>query len=361
MPRLATPPTISAVHVLSRHGISYIVFAVLAIAHAGVAQWMWQTVGEPFRAAELQNEQIQVTNALMQGTETRNLLQLQSGLSRAADLDSFNETLFDEAKALHRAMRTRMDALTLAVEKAQVAPLATALRAAIEPHTDGRPFIDRYHLRTAAKKLQAQAQAEAQAEMQAEAKAKAEVSEDDLSSLYAEVRGAIELSRGSENEAPKLEEEEKKLPSRWMPSFWVGCRRRHRRRSHQCSGSHLPSISLSLHLSWSSFGQLHDPAQPPADPIPHPTPFLLSHCRRVSPSSAVSSSQCSRTSAVIGQSPSVRSCTSTRPRRSSRAASCASCRRHIAVPPRSSLCSALAVGCSSSCTSAKSTRSSPAA
>lgn len=298
MPRLATPPTIQAAHVVSRHGISYIVFAVLAVAHAYCMQWMWQTVGEPFRTVQLQNEQIQVTKALQEGTETRNIVQLQSGLTRAAELAAFNETLFDESKTLHRAMRTRMEALAVAVEKGEVVPLAAALRAAIESHTDGLPFIDRYHLRTAAKKLQAQAQAEAEAA--AASKAAAAVSEDELAALYAEVRGAIELSRGSENEASAVEEEEKKLPSKWMPSFWV----RHLSLSSLLAPCPLPlapsrCYSRSLLLGarrWTSgpllLLTLISAADPPVSSVSPPLTlyFLLaSHLphRRAWPSSAV--------------------------------------------------------------------------
>ena len=219
MPRLShAPETINAVHIHAKTGISYGVFAVYAVLFAFISHWMWQTVGEPFRVATEQNDRITATNALLSGAEDRNLLQLQSGLTQAADIASFNETLFDSSKALHRNLRMRMDKLAVAVSKAEFAPLSEALTLAIELHDDGRPFVDRYHLRAAAKKLQEVATAD-----EGKAAAVAGMPEAKLNALYVQIKSAIELSRGSEDGPSKVgtDEDEKKLPSPYLPSFWA--------------------------------------------------------------------------------------------------------------------------------------------
>ena len=76
MPRLKHPPEIAAVYVHARGGLSYGVFAVYALLFAYVGQWMWATVGEPFKNATEQNERIVATNMLLSGAEERNVLQL---------------------------------------------------------------------------------------------------------------------------------------------------------------------------------------------------------------------------------------------------------------------------------------------
>ena len=42
--------------------------------------------------------------------------------------------------------------------------------------------------------------------------------------MYGRVKAAIDLSRDLEDSGERLEEEEKKLPSKWLPSFWATCR-----------------------------------------------------------------------------------------------------------------------------------------
>ena len=212
MPLLANPPSVHRVHVHAPRGISYLVFAVLAVAHALVGQWVFSTVGEPYRQTLMQNERIQATTSLIEGAETRNLLMLQSGLTRAAELPTFNETLFDDAKSLHQQLRKRLDTLKEAVSAGEAGPLADALETAIELHGDGRPIVDRHHLRAAAKRLQ---------EVEKKAKGK-DGGSSELEPLYARIKAAIELSRDTEETGDsRLEEEEKKLPSQYLPSFWA--------------------------------------------------------------------------------------------------------------------------------------------
>ena len=235
MPRLQHPPGLSAVHVHAPHGVSYVIFAVIAVAHALVAQWMWSTIGVPHQNAVDQNERIQATNALHSGVSERNLLRLQSGLTRASEIDTFNETLFDDAKLLHRTLRKRMDALSTAVEGGAAGTLATALEMAIEPHSDGRPIVDRHHLRTAAKKLHDLVKGVKEVKMappvekaKAAKGAKSTVEESALdepalTATLDKVKAAIERCRGSDTDLPAeaLEEDEKKLPSQYLPSFWA--------------------------------------------------------------------------------------------------------------------------------------------
>ena len=76
MPRLNHPPTLKSVHVHAPKGISYVVFALLAVLNAYVANWMWATIGEPYRAALEQNERIQATGALMEGIDLANARRL---------------------------------------------------------------------------------------------------------------------------------------------------------------------------------------------------------------------------------------------------------------------------------------------
>ena len=222
MPRLSHPPdTIAAVHVHAKTGISYGVFACYALLFAYIGQWMFATIGEPFKIATEQNERIVATNMLVTGADERNLLQLQTGLTRAAELSSFNDTLFEDSKSLHRGLRKRMDQLAAAVSVAEVEPLSKALEFAIELHSDGRPFVDRYHLRTAAKKLQDVARKDGDGGGGGGGGGGASASA--LEKLFGSVKSAIELSRGSEDGPPAelLDEDEKKLPSPYMPSFWA--------------------------------------------------------------------------------------------------------------------------------------------
>ena len=242
MPRLSVPSSISAAHVHAPRGVSYVVFALFAVAHAFVIQWMWQTVGVPFRDASEQNERIQATNSLHLGMEQRNLIQLQSGLTRAAELPTFNDTLFDDAKSLHRLLRKSLESLDNAEAAGQLAPLALALDAAMAPHTDGRPIVDRFHLRTSAKALR---ELEKKREQQQPAGGKKAAqqqqapTESELAALYERVKAATSTAKGGAREddadgaadatgAAEEPEEEKKLPSKYLPSFWaclafVGC------------------------------------------------------------------------------------------------------------------------------------------
>ncbi len=154
MPRLSHPKGLVSVHVLAPRGISYVVYALLAALHAYTFRWTYTTIGEPHAVAVAQNERITATKALVEGYERRNLIKLQDGVTLAAEIPTFNETLVSDARALLRQLRQRMDSLTAAVQAGEVGPLSAALTQAIELHSDGRPFVDRYHLRTAAKKLQ---------------------------------------------------------------------------------------------------------------------------------------------------------------------------------------------------------------
>ena len=148
MPTLATPTnSIAACHVHRKHGVSTAIFAAYGLVISFVAHWMWTTVGEPYRVAVEQNEHIQVTNMLLVGTEERNVLKLQTGLMRGSELATFNESLFDSSKALLRAVRKRKEQLDEAVAGNEAAALVAALDTAIDLHEDGRPFVDRAHLR----------------------------------------------------------------------------------------------------------------------------------------------------------------------------------------------------------------------
>ena len=79
--------------------------------------------------------------------------------------------------SLLTGLRGRMEALTAAVEAAEPKALGQALDSSIELHADGRPYVDRYHLRLAAKKLNAIVQAQDAAAATPKAKAKAEAAE----------------------------------------------------------------------------------------------------------------------------------------------------------------------------------------
>ena len=114
--RLQHPPSLAEVHVLAPRGLSYVVLGFIALAHAYAGHWVLSTIGEPYRQTVEQNDRIQATAAIAEGVERRSLLSLQTGLTRASELATFNETLFDDAKALHRTLRKRLDALTAAVE-----------------------------------------------------------------------------------------------------------------------------------------------------------------------------------------------------------------------------------------------------
>ena len=222
MPRLTAPSSIKAVHLHAPVGAAYIVFAIIALLHAVVLQWMYSTVGMPYANAVEQNERIQATNSLHMGFSERNLLKLQSGLTRAADLDTFNETLFDDSKSLYRALSKRSEALAKASIGPATRPLAAALDAAIEPHTDGRPYVERKQLKGYLKKLGELSKPKMAAPDAAPEPVdeKEMLSESELSATVEKVKAAIELSRGSEDEVEE-EEDEKKLPSKWLPSFWA--------------------------------------------------------------------------------------------------------------------------------------------
>ena len=222
MPRLTAPSSIKAVHLHAPVGAAYVVFAIIALLHAVVLQWMYSTVGMPYANAVEQNERIQATNSLHMGFSERNLLKLQSGLTRAADLDTFNETLFDDSKSLYRALSKRSDALAKASIGPATRPLAAALDAAIEPHTDGRPYVERKQLKGYLKKLGELSKPKMAAPDAAPEPVdeKEMLSESELSATVEKVKAAIELSRGSEDEVEE-EEDEKKLPSKWLPSFWA--------------------------------------------------------------------------------------------------------------------------------------------
>jgi hypothetical protein len=153
-------PGISKIEALGKGGLSLGVYAVLAVLYAVVGRQMLATVGEPYQTAMNQQVRIEATLMLFDGLETRNIMQLQAGLTKAAELPTFNETLFADGRSLLGGLRQRMEALTAAVEAAEPEALGQALDRSIELHADGRPYVDRYHVRLAAKKLNAIVQAQ---------------------------------------------------------------------------------------------------------------------------------------------------------------------------------------------------------
>ena len=212
MTRLSHPPSLAAVYVHAPRGAFVIVFAVLAVLHAVVGRWVLTTVGEPYRQTVEQNERLQATASIVDGIEDRNLLVLQSGLERAADIVTFNETLFDEGKALHRQLSTRINKLTAAAQAGDTGALVDALELAIEVHSgDGRPIVDRRTLRSAAKKLQELAKAAPQGDAAATAATSIVPEEAVLEGLYGRVKAAIDLSRDLGEAGERVEEDEKKL------------------------------------------------------------------------------------------------------------------------------------------------------
>ena len=221
MPSLDTPPELLRATVHAPRGLSYVVYAVLAVFYAVVGQKMVASIGEPYRTAVAQLDRIEATHQLVEGLEKRSLLQLQDGLTKAADIADFNATLFHDGRALLRALRKRMENLTAAVEAAEVGPLRAALERAIELHADGRPIIDRFHMKSAAKKLQELQKRELDVAETAGAAAVAAHGEvaAELSGLYGRVKEALELSRGADEIETVEEPAEKKLPSKHMPSF----------------------------------------------------------------------------------------------------------------------------------------------
>ena len=152
-------PGIARIEALGKGGLSLGVYAVLAVLYAVVGRQMLASVGEPYATAMNQQLRIEATLMLFDGLETRNIIQLQGGLTKAAELPTFNETLFADGRSLLGGLRQRMEALTAAVEAAEPEALGQALERSIELHADGRPYVDRYHLRLAAKKLNAIVQA----------------------------------------------------------------------------------------------------------------------------------------------------------------------------------------------------------
>ena len=244
-------PGISKIEALGKGGLSLGVYAVLAVLYAVVGRQMLATVGEPYQTAMNQQVRIEATLMLFDGLETRNIMQLQAGLTKAAELPTFNETLFADGRSLLTGLRGRMEALTAAVEAAEPKALGQALDSSIELHADGRPYVDRYHLRLAAKKLNAIVQAQDAAAMTPKAKAAAaaaaeaaaaaaeaaEASGDEAAAVapapvagpvelsflpvFQRVKAALQLGRGSDDEHEAEEQPERKLPSRYLPSFFT--------------------------------------------------------------------------------------------------------------------------------------------
>ena len=221
MPSLDPPPSLLKITVHAPHGLAYVVYAVFVALYAIVGQRLYTTSGEPYATAMLELDRIEATNQLMTGLDERNLLSLQAGLTKAADLPTFNDTLFDDSKALLKSLRMGLDELTAAVETGEREKLAVALKGAIVLHTDGRPVVDRYHLRSAAKKLQSIANATKATLVEQGKETEAEAMESELAELYGEVKEALVLSRGKEAEEEPEEPPEKKLPSKWLPAFWA--------------------------------------------------------------------------------------------------------------------------------------------
>ena len=240
-------PGISKIEALGKGGLSLGVYAVLAVLYAVVGRQMLATVGEPYQTAMNQQVRIEATLMLFDGLETRNIMQLQAGLTKAAELPTFNETLFADGRSLLGGLRQRMEALTAAVEAAEPEALGQALDRSIELHADGRPYVDRYHLRLAAKKLNAIVQAQDAAAATPKAKAKAEAAAEAAAAaaaasgnaaaaaaapepgpveagflpLFERVKAALQLGRGSDDEYEAEEEPERKLPSKYLPSFFT--------------------------------------------------------------------------------------------------------------------------------------------
>ena len=132
MATLAPPPSLTKITVHAPGGLAYAVYVILALLYALVAQKLVNTSGEPYVTAMMQLDRIEATRQLRKGLEERSLLSLQAGLTKAADLQSFNGTLFDEGRGLLRSLRKRLDELTTAVEAGEPRPLAEALSNAIE-------------------------------------------------------------------------------------------------------------------------------------------------------------------------------------------------------------------------------------
>ena len=93
-------PGISKIEALGKGGLSLGVYAVLAVLYAVVGRQMLATVGEPYQTAMNQQVRIEATLMLFDGLETRNIMQLQAGLTKAAELPTFNETLFADGRRL---------------------------------------------------------------------------------------------------------------------------------------------------------------------------------------------------------------------------------------------------------------------
>lgn len=172
------------------------IYAILALLYALVGQQLFATVGQPYAIAVQQINRIEATNQILRGMEDRNLLSLQEGLTKAAELPKFNETLFEEGKKVLRVLRERLDALAAAVEQGEPRALAGALADAIEVLDDGRPIVDRYHLRSAAKKLQEVEKVSIVAFAETGRSADGEQLQADLVALYGRVKDAIALTSG---------------------------------------------------------------------------------------------------------------------------------------------------------------------
>ena len=221
MPRLSHPPdTIAAVHVHAKTGISYGVFACYALLFAYIGQWMFATIGEPFKIATEQNERIVATNMLVTGADERNLLQLQTGLTRAAELSSFNDT---PSKIRSRCTVVCASAWTSWLRRSAWPKWSPCPRRSSLPSSCTRRAAVRRSIPPPYSREKLQDVARKDGDGGGGGGGGGGASASALEKLFGSVKSAIELSRGSEDGPPAelLDEDEKKLPSPYMPSFWA--------------------------------------------------------------------------------------------------------------------------------------------
>jgi hypothetical protein len=115
--RIATPPGVRHASAWREGGVARVVYALLALLYAALSHQLLSTVGEPYRTAVAQNARIEAIRLLSRGVRQREVLALQSGLTAAAEIDTFNQTLFQNARALLRDVRKRQEAITAAADR----------------------------------------------------------------------------------------------------------------------------------------------------------------------------------------------------------------------------------------------------
>lgn len=231
MARLDPPPSLKKVTVHAKGGPAYLILSLFAVLYALAASRLLATAGEPYATAELDNKRIRAISYLQQGFEYRSRRDLQAGLLEAAELPTFNSTLFDECQALLRSLKLKVEALDKAKEAEEVSGLEEALLAAVELHTDGRPVVHS-HARSARDTLRTMEERERRRLVGEGREAEANELEKRLNVTYSRVAEALAMW----TEASEIENEimETKLPSKWLPSFWV------------CAGTFLLGLCTAL-------------------------------------------------------------------------------------------------------------------